>query len=136
MSEHVQNHLSGFYRLYDPKEFAKGKKVLLWGGLWKSDRKDPAMMGEFLKDYQTFSLQILEFLKQIRLFLIPIQGDRRIREHIEAGIASHFYEHPGVVGSFQNDDIRYKPRKPDEQSFLIKVNNSDLVMGLAEQVVI
>ena len=110
--------------------------MLIWGGMWKFDRKDPAMMADFLKDYPTFSLQILEFLKQFRIFLIPIQGDRRIREHIEAGIAAHFYEQSGVVGSFQNKDIRYKPRKPDEQSFLLKVKKCGPIMGLGTQVII
>ena len=104
--------------------------------MWKFDRKDPAMMADFLKDYPTFSLQILEFLKQFRIFLIPIQADRRKREQIEAGIAAHFYEQSGVVGSFQNKDIRYKPRKPDEQSFLLKVKKCGPIMGLGTQVII
>lgn len=104
--------------------------------MWKRDRKDPANICDFLKDYPTFSQQILEFLHQFRIFLIPIQGDRRRRERIEAGIASNLYEKSGIVGRFQDNDIRYKPRRTDEKSFLLKIKGSEIIKGLSEELII
>jgi len=40
--EHIRNYYSGKYTLYDPKEFAKGKKIRLWNGMWKKDAKETA----------------------------------------------------------------------------------------------
>lgn len=49
--QHLQNYLNGFYRVYDPDKFVKGEKVLIWGGMWKPDRKEPKIISEFLLDY-------------------------------------------------------------------------------------
>ena len=46
--QHVQSYLDGFYRVFDPEEFARGRKVLLWGGMWKSNRREPKLICEFL----------------------------------------------------------------------------------------
>jgi hypothetical protein len=29
--QHVQSYLNGFYRVFDPEEFAEGRKILVWG---------------------------------------------------------------------------------------------------------
>ena len=42
--QHVQSYLNGFYRVFDPEEFEKGRKVLLWGGMWKTDRREPKLL--------------------------------------------------------------------------------------------
>jgi hypothetical protein len=55
--QHVQSYLNGFYRVFDPEEFARGKKVLLWGGMWKTDRKEPKLICEFLQ--KNSELQLL-----------------------------------------------------------------------------
>ena len=47
--QHVQSYLDGFYRVFDPEEFVRGRKVLLWGGMWKSDRREPKLVCDFLK---------------------------------------------------------------------------------------
>ena len=49
--QHLQNYLNGLYRVYDPDNFAKGEKLLIWGGMWKPDRKQPKFMTEFLLNY-------------------------------------------------------------------------------------
>ena len=60
--QHIQSYLDGLYRLYDPEEFLKGKKVLVWGGMWKPVRKDLGTMNEFLQGYPKFAPMILNFI--------------------------------------------------------------------------
>lgn len=64
--QHTQNYLSGFYRIFDPEEFAKGKKVLIWGGMWKSDRKNPKFICDFLQRYSELGSRVVKFVKQFR----------------------------------------------------------------------
>jgi len=134
--EHIQCYLRGFYRVYDPNEFAKGKKVLIWGGMWKPDRKGLDVKLEFIDRYPALSRQIYEYLAQFRLFLAPIDRDRRTRQRIEAAIATKMLGRPGVIGNFQDDDIRYWPRRSEEQPIYVKMKPSELIMGLNEELVV
>jgi hypothetical protein len=114
--EHVKCYLRGLYRIYDPHQFAKGKKILIWGGMWKPNRKDPDTMYEYLTQYQRLFPLSYEFLNQFRIFLAPIDEDnQRIRQRVEAAIAFTLREHDGVVGSFQDTDIKYWARRPQER---------------------
>lgn len=86
--QHVQSYLNGFYRVFDPEEFAEGRKVLVWGGMWKSDRKSPDIMFEYLRQYHKLSDMAHSLLNQFRIFVAPLkENDRRIRQRIEAAIA-------------------------------------------------
>ena len=134
--QHIQNYLSGFYRIFDPEEFAEGRKILVWGGMWKSDRKDPKFILEFLKRYSELAPKILRFIEQFRVFLAPIDVDRRIRERIESEIAGSLNEANGVVRSFQDADIRYKPRRLNEQQIKVIMAFPKSIMGLKEELLV
>jgi len=86
--EHTRNYLHGLYRVYDPNQFAQGKKKLVWRGMWKPGTKGPHVMLDFLSRYPKLSSVIYEFLGQLRIFLAPIEVEKRIRERIEAAIAN------------------------------------------------
>jgi hypothetical protein len=43
---------------------------------------------------------------------------------------------PGVIGNFQDDDIRYWPRRSEEQPIYVKMKPSELIMGLNEELVV
>jgi len=88
----IPNYLSGFYRLFNPEEFAEGRKILVWGGMWKSDRKDPKFILDFLKRHSELAPKILRFVEQFRVFLAPIDADKRILERIESEIARSINE--------------------------------------------
>lgn len=46
--EHIKNYLQGQYSLYEPKEFAKGRKIQLWSGIWKNRKDNPIVIHQFL----------------------------------------------------------------------------------------
>jgi hypothetical protein len=78
--QHLQSYLSGFNRVYNPEKFAKGERELIWGGMWKPDRKDPKLMSDFLLNYSQLAPKILDFIKIFRLFAAPVEGNDRVRE--------------------------------------------------------
>ena len=134
--QHVQNYLSGFYRIFDPEEFATGKKVLIWGGMWKSNRKDPKFICEFLQRYSELVPKAIKFIEQFRVFLAPIDADKRIIERIESEIARSINEQNGIAGSFQDKDIRYRPRKLNEQQIKVTTVFPNSIIGLSEELLV
>jgi hypothetical protein len=77
--QHVQCYLNGFDRVFDPAEFVEGRKVLVWGGMWKTDRRDPKLIDDFLERYSELAPKILKFIEQFRVFLAPIEADKSHR---------------------------------------------------------
>jgi len=134
--EHAKCYLEGFYRVYDPEKFAKGEKVLIWGGMWKPNRKDLKIMYEFLEKYPKLSHQIYEFLEQFKIFLAPTNVKQRTRQRIESAIASKLLGQPGVVGKFQDADIKYLPRRAREQPIYLKMSFPETILGLNDELVV
>jgi hypothetical protein len=135
--EHIKCYLNGFYRIYEPDAFAKGEKILLWGGMWKSNRKGSDTMLTYLHQYHQLSILSYKFLDQFNVFVIPInEDDRRIRQRIEAAIAYKLLEQDGIIAKFQDSDIRYFPRRRNEQPRKIKVNANKLLLGLPNELTI
>ena len=103
--EHFKEHASGGYHLYDPIEFAAGRKVQLW----------PA---------------VAALAKLYRFHLAPLSLDQRSLERIEAGLANYLYAFPGLVGAFQDTGIQYRPRKPNEAPIEVAFNSQVPLLGL------
>ena len=131
--QHVQSYLNGFYRIFDPEEFVNGKKVLLWGGMWKTNRREPKLISDFIDRQAELAPKTLLFLKQFRIFLAPIGEDKRIIERIEAEIARSLNQQGGLIGAFQDKDVRYRPTRPDEQQFRVVMTFPQSIMGLNEE---
>lgn len=128
--EHIKNYLQGQYTLYEPEEFAKGKKIQLWSGMWKERKSNPAVMHEFLQKYPEFSTKYFDFLTLLRFFAIPVESSRRVRQRIESAIARHLYKQPGIVGAFQDKGVRYLPRRSDEIPMLLKIKSSVRIISM------
>ncbi len=58
--------------------------------------------------------RLADFVRVMRFRLALIEGDRRLRERIEAAISIHLKNQPDPVGSFQDEGVRYRPRRPSE----------------------
>jgi hypothetical protein len=133
--EHTRDYLYGFYRVYDPKEFAKGKKTLVWDGMWKSDRRDMKYMLEFLNRYLELSQVVYEFLGQLRIFVGPLDVKERIRQRIEATLADSLRKQPGLIGKFQDADIRYRKRQANEKPISVTMTSNEQILGLCNELI-
>lgn len=131
--QHVQSYLNGFYRVFDPEAFEKGEKILIWGGMWKTDRREPKLICDFIDRQPELAPKILLLLKQFRIFLAPVNEEKRIIERLEAEIARSINQQEGIVGRFQDNDIRYRPTKPNEQQLRVVMTSSQQIMGLNEE---
>lgn len=133
---HTRNYLHGLYRVYDPHQFGEGKKILVWGGMWKPGTRGARNMLEFLNRYPQLSSTIYKFIGQFRIFLAPIDVQKRIRQRIEGTIARRLLEQSGQIGSFQNSDIRYRPRRVDEEPISVKMEAFEPILGLCGELMV
>lgn len=59
--------------------------------------------------------------------------ERRIPKRIEAAIVNLLRGHPGLVGEFQNGDIRYHPRRADEEPISVEMKSYEDILGLCAE---
>jgi len=130
---HARDYLHGLYRVYDPHQFGQGTKILVWGGMWKPGRRGAHHMLEFLNQYPELSSVIYEFLGKFSIFLAPLDVKERVRKRIEAAVANRLYEQPGLFGKFQDTDIRYHPRQPDEEPISVTMVSFEPILGLCSE---
>ena len=128
LTEHATDYLGGLYRIYDPKIFANGERELIWGGLFLKGRRH--LMGDFLAKHDRISPIIRDFLDAMALHVIVYEGPDRVRQRIEAAIAKGLRAQDGVVADFQNDDIRYRARRADEEPVAVTVEGENPIIGL------
>ena len=73
-------------------------------------------MREFLQSYSKFAPLILDFIQEFRLFLTPIEGNRRIWQRMEAAIAHNLNNQNVVVSIFKTTvfDMRQDAPKKNQ----------------------
>lgn len=132
--EHLQRYLSGMSGIYEPEDFARGCKKLIWNGMWR--RGEERKAAEFLERYEELAPKIRQFVGMFRFWLLPMDCERRMRERIESAIAGHLNAQEGVIGGFQEDDIRYRPRRDDEAPIPVSFICAAKIRGLPESLVV
>lgn len=93
-------------------------------------------MCEFLQRYSELAPIILQFTDQLEVFLLPIDGDDRLRERVESAISKKLNEQPGVIGAFQDRDVLYRPRRPKEQPIRMTISFKKELAGLNKEFLI
>jgi hypothetical protein len=109
-AEHTRAYLGGEYSIWGPEEFLQKRKIELWGGLWRPERKH--LTGEYLANVERLLPRVVELLKSFRIFIAPMRGSERMRERVEAAIIRAIRlsdPHPLL-----DENLRYRPRLPSE----------------------
>ena len=108
--EHTRAYLSGEYTIWDPAELAQRRKVELWGGLWKPERR--GMFPAYAAEFEKLAPRITELLKLYRLFVGSMRGSDRMRERAEAAIirSVRSQDPKGIL----DENLKFRPRGPSE----------------------
>jgi hypothetical protein len=134
IKEHTQGYLSGAYNLYDPGKFAKGNKREIWAGMYYD--KDGSRMHDFLNHYFVLSDHAFSFLRLIQLIVAPINDEKRFLERLEGAISLKLKSVPGIVGEFQDEGVRYRPRRIDEEPIVVKMKFPVAILGMEQEIVV
>jgi hypothetical protein len=113
MQEHLSEQLSGRYRLYEPSAFMHGEKKLLWRGVY-GPGSEPNVAG-FVQQLPALAPALVQVVSLMRFHVAPANCEDRLRQRIEAAISKYLHGQEGAVGTFQDDDVRYVPRRFDEE---------------------
>lgn len=132
MREHFKEHLAGFYHVYSPEEFRKGKRnpEPVWGGMYLR-YKTPSIV-ELSKIYPTISSQIIDLASTYRFFIAQMNAERRILERIECALYRHLQRQPGKIGEFQESGLNYRSRLTTEQPEMALFRCASKILGLPE----
>lgn len=129
IQEHLVQQLCGMYHIYDPESFKQGVKQALWAGSYGRTR-EPSGVAGFVDLLPAMAPSLAGFVRLMRFRLAALDVDRRLRERIEAAIALHLKSQRDPIGSFQDDGVRYRPRKHDEVPVGVSFRLDGSVLGL------
>jgi hypothetical protein len=131
MDEHLAEQLSGRYRIYNPEAFLRGEKDLLWRGVYGRGAQ-PNVSG-FVDKLPTWAPSLVEFVRSIRFHVAPTTCSDRSRRRIEAALANRLQEQKGLIGEFQEEDVRYVPRRAEEEPITVNIAWQQKPLGVPEQ---
>jgi hypothetical protein len=131
MKEHLKEHFAGFYHLNKSAEFKKGIRKPIWPGMYDVEKKISLI--ELASHHAILSGEIYELAKIYRFFIAPIDNDKRLIERTESALANHLYQQEGIVGTFQEKGIRYRPRLQTEKPLFASFKAPANILGLPER---
>ena len=130
MEEHLAEQLSGRYRIYEPNAFLRGEKQLLWRGVYGRGAK-PNVSG-FVDQLPSLATELVRFVRIMRFHVAPTSCTVRSRRRIEAALAHHLRQQEGMVGTFQDDDVRYTGRRASEEPITVNLTWQQKPLGVPE----
>jgi hypothetical protein len=130
MDEHLSEQLSGRYRIYEPEAFAQGRKKLLWRGVYGPGAE--TNVEGFVSQLSAMAPALVQFVRTMRFHVAPASASDRIRRRIEAALAGHLYRQDGVLGQFQDSDIRYTPRSKNEEPVRVQLTWQARPLGVPD----
>jgi hypothetical protein len=123
--EHLKEHLAGAYHLFEPEATLQGKKVDVWPGIYGSPSR-PSVEA-WLDHYPQFAATAAKLARVYRFFLADAAWDARLRHRVEAAISTALRESDH---NFQDDNVRYRPRRSDELELEVEIGCSSRLLGL------
>lgn len=131
LQQHAQSYMSGYYRIWDPDQFALGKLELLWEGLWlKHTQKN---FPNFIRDYQRYSTALYRLLGNMQLFLASTSVNATVRKCLGGSIVSQILTAPVAVSSFLDADKRHSKPSVMGDTCVASVISNTTILGLPKQ---
>ena len=123
--EHIGELLSGGYQLYDLQKLRDNKPPsILWKGKFCNDKYD---ITEFLDNYMHHSQLIEQQLQKCRIFLIPLNTEKRILERIEGSIYNILRTQNKEPTMTFIKGVRSSQRYENEEPITVKVESNSLL---------
>lgn len=130
--EHMIQTLGGNYRVSDPLLLRQGIDRVLWNGLWRKGERHK--IAEFVERYEEFAPAVKASLELARLFVAPLDVDKRTLKRVEGAIATNIRGEGGLSAALLPADIRYLTRRKDEVPMLVRIEAASHIHGLPSEV--
>jgi hypothetical protein len=132
--EHMRDYRKGKYTLFDCADLQKGKRTEMWHGMWtKKSTNTPEMR----KSFHSRSVELLpacdKLLSTFRIFLAPLDVEKRILERLEAAIMNNLYSGEEPVCSIPDKGMFLAPRRKTEIPLIVDSVSSVSLLGLPKK---
>ena len=111
MNQHLESYTSGFYQVFDSKDFSRGIRKHVWIGKWRYDSAlrnkdiDEETFNKALEEYtlnkEFHERERTKFLDTMNLYFFPIAESERNLKRIETALALNICYKGGVGINFQ-----------------------------------
>lgn len=130
--EHMIQTLGGNYRVSDPSLLRQGVDRVLWNGLWRKGERHK--IAEFVVRYEEFAPAVKALLELARLFVAPLDVNKRTLKRVEGAIAAKIKGEGGLPAALLPADIRYLTRRKEEAAILVRIEAESYIHGLPSEV--
>lgn len=127
--EHTTAFLAGTYNLLDLKAATRGERALLWQGLWFR-KASLARLPALLARGGVHFAEVEATLRAFRIFVIPLDGDGRLRERLEAAIMQALYLETNPFAAVPDRGMALRPRRRDEEPLCVTLQSPVELIGL------
>jgi len=116
--EHIKELCSGGYQLYDFQKMKDNKEFVVFNGRYGTDTDD---VTKFLNNYDYYSQIIKKQIHELKIFLIPLDREKRILERIEGRLYQILREKKDEKVMTFIKGVRSNPKRENERSIIVKI---------------
>ena len=130
--DHLKHYLCGDYNILNPEKAEAGKRVVLWEwiGYGGYDPKRWTRRNDFLKNYLKNAKRIHAQLQTMRIFIAPLDADRRVLARIEGAIMNILEKETNPAGALPVKGMALSKRRTTERPFVVKYTGNVRFHGL------
>ncbi len=114
--EHIEKYASGGYKLYDFQKMKDNKEFVVLKGRFGKDKYN---ITKFLNNYDYYSQRIKELIHELKIFLIPLDKEKRILERIEGRLYQILREKKDEKVMAFIEGVRSRPKRENEMSVIV-----------------
>jgi hypothetical protein len=131
--EHIREYRKGTYTIFNCESFRNGKRDEIWHGMWtKKETNTLAMKALFESRHQDINPVIEDLLSTFRIFVAPLERERRVLARVEAAIMNLLYSSEEPFSSLPDKGMALAPRWTSERPFLVE-NKADILFHALPQ---
>ncbi|MCC5877203.1 MAG: hypothetical protein JJU11_13360 [Candidatus Sumerlaeia bacterium] len=120
LREHTRAHREGFFTLFDPEELRRGRRVEIWHGSF-GKKLSSERAADFEERREEIQRAAARQITSFRVFVGPLQRERRLLARIEAGIMDSLYAAPAPFSEVPDRGMSLSRRWKSEHT--VRVNN-------------
>jgi hypothetical protein len=126
-SEHIKELWSGGYQIYDFEKLENHQDFVIWKGRYGKDVDDISL---FSDEKSTFSRSISKQIEKFKIYLIPLDRDKRILERIEGKLYEILRGKNNKIISTFIKGVKSNPRYSNEKLLDFEILNNSLLQEI------
>ena len=131
--EHLIHMLGMNYGIFDPDDARAGKSTRIWPGLWRDRSADSPV--RLLERFESLAQVAVRYIRQMSVFFAEIDGDKKLRRHIEGCIGWNLRNrHPELCSLYPADNHLGLSRTPFHVR--LHITSAEPIQGLDPELLI